>query len=348
MSASRRVNWAAAAAFGLGVAGCTLFNSETMAKWAEAEKARTGLPTPGSLTLTAALAAVDDSARIVYAADVNGVAQIFSVQPDGARSIQLTTDKRFKCRPVWSLDHKWIACFCFPSDRPVGERLDLLVMQANGDGQRDVVRGLKVDIEATRPSWSLDGRIIYLQELDFPSVLFGYDVATGQQVETIRLPKKTFLDRATSLSPDTNWIAGSGPARTGGLRHIGIVRRRDPVDMDLMAPFTKLPLHVGRVVWAYDGQRVAFEVDNLIIVMPTRRSENFRVFPITPQEVGGELKDPAFSPSGQYLACVQGKSQEGQMGTGERVVRSDIWVMRSDGRAPRQITETGTCFDPQW
>jgi len=291
---------------------------------------------------------VNDTARIVYVAEVRGAAQIFSVQPDGARSIQLTTDGRYKCRPVWSLDHRQIAFFRFPADRPVAGPLDIVVMQANGDGQRDLVRGLKADIEATRPSWSLDGRTIYVQELDFPSVLFGYDVATGRQTETIRLPKNTFLDRATSLSPNTEWIAGSGPARPGGLRHIGVVRRENPIDLDLMLPFSKVPLHVGSVVWAYDSRLVAFELDNLIIVMPSRMTADFRVYPVTPQEVGGELSSPAFSPSGQYLACIQGKTREGQVGTGDREVRSDIWVMRVNGREPRQVTDTGTCFDPQW
>jgi hypothetical protein len=349
MRVSRRtLGWTVLAWACLGAVGCQVLDLTALKEWNSARPARAAARRPRTLTLTEALAGVNDTARIVYAAEINGAAQIFSVQPDGARGIQLTTDPRYKCRPVWSLDHRQIAFFRFPSDRPVDGPLDIVVMQANGDGQREVVKALKVDIEATRPSWSLDGKVIYVQERDFPSVLFGYDVATGRQVETIRLPKPTFLDRANSLSPNTEWIAGSGPSRSGGLRHIGVVRRADPVDTDLMTPFSRIPLHVGGVVWAYDSRLVAFELDNLIIVMPSRMGPDFRIYPITPQEVGGELSGPAFSPGGQYLACVQGKSREGQVGTGDREVRSDLWVMRINGREPRQITATGTCFDPQW
>jgi len=291
---------------------------------------------------------VDDTARIVYAAMVNDVAQVFSVQPDGERSIQLTMDAKYKCRPVWSLDHKQIAFFRYESDRPVGEFVDLMVMNANGSDVRVVKPRLKVDPRATRPSWNLDGKILYVQEKDFPSVLFGYALADGQQTDTVRLPKKTFLTQVNSLSPDSAWIAGSGKDPVSGLLHIGTVRRQDGKDTDLMKPFSKMPLHIGEVVWSYDSQYVAFEVDKFIIVMSSYYRAGFRAKPLMPMDMNAELSAPAFSPSGQYLACITQKTKEGVLGAGDQEVRSDIWVMSVDGKQPHQITDSGTCFDPHW
>lgn len=290
----------------------------------------------------------DDTARIVYAAMVNDVAQIFSVQPDGQRSIQLTVDARYKCRPVWSLDHRRVAFFRFESDRPVGDFVDLMVMQANGSDVRLVKPHLKVDVQVTRPSWNPDGSVLYVQERDFSSMLFGYTLADGRQTDTVRLPRGTFLSQAHLLSPDFRWIAGAGVDPQSGLMHIGTVRRSDGRDMDLMKPFSKLPVHVGEVAWSYDSRYVAFEIDNLVVVMSSCYRPGFRVSPLTPPEMNAELSDPAFSPGGRYLACILQKNKEGVMGAGDREVRSDIWVMNADGTQGRQITDSGTCFDPHW
>lgn len=301
-------------------------------------------PTP----LPTVVRSVDDRVRIAYIAMVNGVAQVFSVQPDGARGIQLTMDPRYKCRPVWSLDHRRIAFFRYPGDHPLGQTVDLVVMNENGSDLRDVKTGLKVNVDKTRASWSPDGASLYVQEQDFPSVLFGYAVADGRQTDTIRLPKKTFLNQAHSLSPDALWIAGSGPDKVSGQDHIGTVRRADGKDMDLMRPLTKTLAQAGMVVWSYDGRRVAFEVSPVVIVMSSAERAPFEVYPLSAPDTNAELSDPAFSPSGEYLACVVGKAKEGNLGSGDREVSSDIWVMRTNGKQPHQVTTTGVCYDPHW
>jgi Tol biopolymer transport system component len=115
-----------------------------------------------------------------------------------------------------------------------------------------------------------------------------------------------------------------------------------------MRPFTKLPVHVGPVVWSYDSRCVAFELDDLILVMPCQPGPTARPAPLTSPEASGTLQDPAFSPSGRYLACILSLSKETAAGSGDREVSSDLWVMRSDGKQPRRLTSSGTCFDPEW
>jgi hypothetical protein len=312
------------------------------ADWKQPSTARSGAR-PGSRP------GLDDSARIVYAAMIDNHAQIFSVQPDGERSIQLTAGPQYKCRPVWSPSHKRIAYFRFSGDRPVGDWVDLEIMNENGSEPHTLLTQRKVDLERTRASWSADETVIYLHELDFPTVLFGYAVADGHQVETVRLPKPTFLTQAHSVSPDGRWIAGAGPDPASGQMHIGLAARDGRQELDLLKPLrTPQAMSTGTVVWSYNSTLVAFELDNLILVARADSRQGYRVLPLEPQEVNAEITSPAFSPSGNKIACIQSKTKEGVVGTGDKETRTDVWVMRLDKTHPRQITQAGTCFDPHW
>jgi len=298
--------------------------------------------------LQQSLAGVDDSARIVYAAMIAGKAEIFSLLPDGTRSIQLTSDQRYKCRPAWSPDHRHIAFFRYPSDRPVSDVASLIIMDVNGANQRVVIPRLKIDLDTARISWRPDGSRVYVQEKDFGSVLFGYDVSSGKPVETVRIPKTSFLTLAYSLSPDLQTIAGAGPDPKTGALHIGTVRRDGSLDTDLMKPFRTVAYHVGTVVWSYDGQLVAYELDNLVIVMSSYYRPGFKANPITPNEPAGKITGAAFSPTGKFIAYTQEITREAVMGAGERETVSDLWVVDADGTHARPITREGSCFDPHW
>ncbi len=298
--------------------------------------------------LAQAMARVNDEARIAFAASVNGSVQIYSVQPDGSRAIQLTTDPGFKCRPSWSPDHQRIAYFHFTGDKAAETNVGVVVMQANGSEAREALKGKKINVSQARIGWRPDGSVMYLAEKDFPTILFGYSLATGEQVETIRLPKTSFLREVHTISPDLERLAGAGPAKSGQAWHIGTVRRNGAEDTDLMKPFFSVPFHVGTVVWSYDGGRVAFELDNLVVMMTSSFRPGFQASPLTPQDTDAALTGPAFSPSGQYLACILEKSKEGTIGVGDREVSSDVWVMNANGANQHQITRTGTCFDPHW
>lgn len=303
---------------------------------------------PAGQDLAHALARVDDTARIVYAAMSNGQSQIFTVQPDGERSVQITMDPGYKCKPMWSPDHRYIACFRYANDRPVGDEVSIMLMEANGARARDVVRRLKINRESARLSWKPDGRRIYVQEKDFPTILFGYSALSGKQAETVRLPKQSFLQVAHTLSPNLEMLAGAGRDPKSGIMHIGTVFRNGRSDTDLMQPFSKAPYHTGTVVWSYDSRLVAFELDNLIIVMSSSFGPDFKAYPLTPMETNVQLSEPAFSPTGKYIACIMEKTREEQMGLGNKEVSSDVWIMNVDGSQQRQLTHSGTCFDPHW
>jgi hypothetical protein len=297
------------------------------------------------------LKGVDDTARIVYVGTVRGQTQLFSIQPDGQKEVQLTDTETYKCRPAWSLDHTQIAFFQYAQDRPVGDVVSVIVIDADGSNPREIIASKRIDTKKTRIGWKPDGSVIYVQEKDFPSVLFGYALATGQQVDTVRLPKDSFIKEAQTLSPDLEMIAGMGPDKKTGLMHMGAVKRAGGnfSDLDFMTYFQAMPFHLGTVAWSYDSRLVAFELDVTTAVMSSSYDPlNFKFYPITPMEADAAFTCPAFSPRGKFITCVFEKTKEGQIGSGDKEVRSDIWIALADGTKAHPITSSGACFDPSW
>lgn len=330
------------------VSGCGGGQKATLAdsmKHARAIKRQALLQQSG---LSKYLAGVDDTARLLYVAMADGQAQIHSVQPDGTGVTQLTREPGYKTKPVWNLPHTQIAFYQYPDDRPLGDTVSIMVMQADGSGLRAVVSGKRIDARRLRAVWKPDSTVLFVQERDFPTILYGYDVATGQQAETIRLPKSSFLTEVHSISPDMTFLGGTGPAKQDNVMHVGTVKRDGKPETDLMRPFQKGSYQLGTVVWSYDGQLVAFEVDKIIIVMSKVFSLGFEAYTITPQDFSGELSNPSFSPSGAQVACIMGVTHEGQVGSGDQSVSTDVWVMNVNGTRQRRLTQDGTCFDPAW
>jgi Tol biopolymer transport system component len=292
---------------------------------------------------------VDDTARIVFVSMIENQAQICTIQPDGQGFKQLTDTEGYKCRPAWSLDHKSLAFFQYPPNHPTGDAVNVMLMAADGTNSRELLSQKHIDTKKTRIGWKADGSIVFVQEKDFPSVLFGYSVATGQQVDTIRLPKQSFIKEAQTLSPDLELIAGTGPDAQTGLLHMGAVRRSSGEDLDFMKFFQQTPFHLGTVVWSYDSQFVAYELDVTVVIMSsTYNPKSFRFYSLTPTESDAQYSSPAFSPQGKYIACISEFVKEGTMGSGDKEVKSDVWIANADSSKPRRLTNFGSCFDPNW
>lgn len=298
--------------------------------------------------ITEHMQGVNDSARIVYVAIINEKTQIFTIEPNGQNPKQITDISGYKCRPSWNLPHTKIAYFQYPEDQPMGDIVSIIILNADGTDTRTLVTDKKIKARKMRISWKPDSSIIYFQEMDFPTILYGYSVETGKQMETIRLPKTSFMTEVHSLSPDMKFLAGEGPTKHDNVMHIGTIRVDGQMEADLMKPFNKVPYHLGTVIWNYDGHLIAFELDKIIMVMSKRFSLDFEVYPLSPQDFAAELSGPAFSPTTKYMACIVEKTKEGQVGTGDQLVQSDVWIMNIDGTRQKQITHTGSCFDPHW
>lgn len=291
---------------------------------------------------------VDDTALIVFVSMVDDKTQIHTITPAGENMKQLTDTPEYKCRPAWNLEHDKIAFFQYDSDSPIGNKISIMTMSADGSQIKVVAKDKKIKARDLRLSWKPDSSVLYVQEVDFPTILYGYDVETGLQKETIRMPKNSFMTEVHSISPDMQYLAGLGPSKHDNVMHIGNIRKDGKLETDLMKPFNQIPYHLGTVVWAYDSHLVAFELDKIIMVMSKRFSLDFEAYPLTPQDFAAELSGPAFSPSGKLMACIMEKVSEGNVGSGDQEVASDVWVMNVDGSRQKKITNTGSCFDPHW
>ena len=268
------------------------------------EAIRTNGATPTTGGIYTYLHGVDDHARVVFVGTLQNQTQICSIRPDGTDFKPLTASEGYKCRPVWSLDHKKIAFFHSASDHPTDDMVDVVVMDADGGNPKAVLTQRNIDTKKARLCWKADASVLYVQEKDFPSVLFGYAVATGQQVDTVRIPKTSFLKEVQTLSPDLEMVAGMGPDPKTGFQHMGAVKRARGEDLDFMKYFQqKSAFHLGTVVWYYDSSLVAFELDSAVIIMSTtfQALVKFHFYALGPMEADCEYTSPAFSPQGQYV-----------------------------------------------
>jgi hypothetical protein len=314
------------------------------------EAIRTNGATPTTGGIYTYLHGIDDHARLVFVSTIANQTQICTINPDGTDLKTLTASESYKCRPVWSLDHKLIAFFQAATDHP-DDKINVMVMDAAGGNLKAVLTGHNIDIKKTRICWKADATALYIQEKDFPAVMFGYALATGQQVDTVRIPKKSFLKEVQTLSPDAAMIAGSGIDPKSGQPHMGAVKRAGGEDLDFMKFFQQQSsFHLGTIVWSYDSALVAFEVDSAVIIMSSSYTvvPKFRFYGLSPLEPESEYSSPAFSPQGRYVACILEKAKEGNVGSGDREVKTDLWVMNLDGSKPHQLTTSGSNFDPSW
>lgn len=293
------------------------------------------------------VASIDDKTRIVYVDMVDDKTQLFTMTSAGSDKRQLTHTDFYKSRPTWSLDHKQIAYFNYQSELPVGDDVAISIINADGSNDRQVVLNKKIDTKKSRICWHPRGDTIYVREKDFVAMLFGYRSTDGTQCDTIRLAKQTFMVEAHTLSPNFQKISGAGPTKKG-LWHIGTSNLDGSNETDLMKVFKKVNFDIGTVVWSYDSNFIAFEVDKIIMVMSSSYNLKFKAYPITPKDFNTEMSQPAFSPSGQQMLAVSEKTEEGHRGSGDSVVKSNIVVMNIDGSKQTQITTSGTCFDPHW
>lgn len=292
-----------------------------------------------------------DQAPIVYVRIEGGRTQLRILDPAGKREKILAQEPGYKCCPAWSRDHKALAYLRYASDHPASNSpASLVVLRRDSAGPREIVRGRNVDPHKLRLTWSLDNRRVYLVEHDFPTLMTGYSAATGKAEEIIRLPKSSFLTQIQTLSPDQKTLAGVGPApnQPERLIHLGTIGRDGRNALDLMQYFGKVPLFVGTAVWSYDGQWLAVELDTVVLVISSTYSTHFRAYPLMSQEMMGQLTTPAFSPTGEWVVCVLEIRGEGQLGSGEEEVKSDLWLASRTGSVYRRLTENGASFDPAW
>jgi TolB protein len=219
----------------------------------------------------------------------------------------------------------------FTSDRTGKNQLYL--MDLDGSNQRQVTFSAGNDIYAT---WSPDGqRLVYWSNRDGNEEIYTLDLSTGQET---RLTYNPAIDINPAWSPKGDRIAFA--SESDGRFQIYLM---DP-DGSNMTRLTNLEKGAICPAWSPDGTKIAFtggksNPQGEIYLVDIRSPNRVTRLTVNAADEFGS----AWSPDGQFIAF---NSREKGL---EQPYNGEIFVMKADGTARRQITfSDNTSFDPSW
>ena len=242
--------------------------------------------------------------QMVFVTDVEGVSDVYAIDPEGGTPVNLTGDVAAQGNPVWSPDHERIAFaqYAGQGDADTGT----VVMNRDGSDRRVVVPG------GGRPTWSPDGTRL---AIELPGSKIGVvDLTTGEVIAVTDGAR----DLWPAWSPDGTTIAFS---RDGALVLLDVATGE-------VSLVVKGDVHV-EPDWSPDGSWIAFRSGrDIVIVRPD--GSGLRNLTQGPQD--SDEQGPAWSPDGAHIAFTTDAAPSGmcvmdvESGEWERVEGSPDWV----------------------
>ena len=252
------------------------------------------------------------TAKIAFTSKDDGNLEVYVMDPDGSKQVNLTWHAAEDFGPDWSPTGEHIA---FNSDRD-GIR-DIYLMDADGSNVRRV---LQSSAHRWCPAWSPDGKqIAYLNVDDWSIYITTID---GEQVE--RIVSSGFLGGCPTWSPDGSEIAfvsAADPARRL-LKAINLQTHKERVLVPNQVPRTLW----GPPAWSPDGTRIAFywSLKGTYVV----NSNGKRL-----KRLISNALHPAWSPRGDELIYRK---------------NSQLFIYNFDNQTSRRITHGILNGDPDW
>ena len=197
----------------------------------------------GSTQVSPVFAKAPKTAKIAFHSTRDRNLEIYIMNPDGSKQINLTWHASRDFYPAWSPTGEHIA---FNSNR--NGVYDIYLMDADGGNVQKVFRHLAL---RECPDWSPDGqRLAYLRRDDWGIYISTID---GEQEERVASPG--FLGGCPSWSPDGSEIVFASTAKPAGhqLKVINLQTRKERV----LLSGGKLGILWG-AIWSPDGTRIAF------------------------------------------------------------------------------------------
>jgi Tol biopolymer transport system component len=260
--------------------------------------------------------------RLIFAINLNGNYDLYSVLPNGHALHRLTTDPAFDLCPASSADGKQIA-FC--SNRTGA--YEIWTMKANGTQQRQVTH---LGGFAIFPDFSPDGSKIVFSGSRPEDADMDIFVVNADGSGLVRLTTAPGDDQYPAWSPDGRSIVFIS-TRTG----IGQVWLMS-ADGSNQRQLTFDAGEKDQVPdWKPDGTRIAYECVPAICVMNADGSGQRRL--TTPN---GQEDDfgPAWSPDGRQIAFVHWIDE----------ANHNVYVMNADGSNAYAVHPTGRQAVPAW
>lgn len=203
---------------------------------------------------------------------------------------------------------------------------EIYLMATDGSNRTPLTQN---EVNDTWPSWSCDGRLVFVSEQDGNREIYLMKADGSEQVNLSQNPAP---DSSPSFSPDGTRIAFA--SRRDGNWEIYIM----DADGSEQARVTFNDELDYAPVWSPDGTKIAFvserDGNKEIYVMEADGSEETRV-------TSNEATDtsPAWSPDGTKIAFESYRDDD-----------MEIYIMNADGSGPRNLTNDHTVDDygPSW
>jgi Tol biopolymer transport system component len=218
--------------------------------------------------------------------------------------------------------------------RTAGESLDTEIWTggAAGGNPRRIVRLRHA--AADEPAWSPSGRsIAFVVDHDPPGsgqLEIYVARADGRGVRRLTQAGKT-EDSEPAWSTDGGRIAFSKYTR-GGLRTLGVYVMR--TDGRLQHRLTRSRCDYDPA-WSPNGKRIAVSRCGALFIVNADGTHARR---LTRPPPGSSDEQPDWSPKGRSIAFVR-------IGSDDRAV---LWLIRTDGKGERQLTDGGDEHSPSW
>lgn len=179
--------------------------------------------------------------EIVFTSTRDGNEEIYIMNADGSREVNLTRHRADDFNPTWSPDGKQIL---FVSDRNAGVP-DLYLMDADGTNVRRVFRQIK---HREQPTWSPDGRSIAYVTPEENAI----KIATATGHAERRLTLISWGGVNPEWSPDGSEIAYDWK-ESGNMRIINVNAKTPRVLLPELKKFVR-----WQPAWSPTGDRIAF------------------------------------------------------------------------------------------
>ena len=251
------------------------------------------------------------TAKIVFASTRDGNSEIYIMNPDGSKPVNLTQHPSRDLAPAWSPTGEHIA---FNSNRD-GTR-DVYIMDANGKNVRKVFRRLAY---REYPVWSPDGKKLAYTNASNWSIYVG--TIADQQEE--RITSTNFLGGWPAWAPDGSevaFISTEGPWAYS-LKVVNLETRKER----LLMPNEE----IGKFFdpdWSPDGTRIVFHWSKKGIYVMDRNGKGLR-------RLVSNASRPTWSPLGDEL--IYGKKQQ-------------LFKFNLSSRRSKQLTHGAINFGADW